>query len=214
VISARSAAWYKYPAAFAWRYSKPPVERTPPPVGTPSHIRDDDMRVQQRVARPRRPMLEPRRTESFPAIRGLSSSATPNPARVALEVSKCLLNRGAVRRTQLTDDRAVRNAKQHADGLRGAERQVESRNGLGRHRLAQPLSGRRIPALEQPDDLDLLDVAVQAECPGAVAVPLTRRLAFTGVVVLRAARDLVDVATPGSRAGGKLSDGEHRRLSC
>ncbi len=158
-------------------------------------------------------MLEPRRDEAFPAVRGLAASATPDPARVALEVSQCLLNRSAVRRTKLTDDRAIRNAKQHADGLRGAERQVESRNGLGLHWLAQQLPGRRIPALEQPDDLDLLDVAVQAQRIGAATVPLPRRLAFTGVVVLRATRDLVDVVTPGSWACGQLSDGEHHQLS-
>jgi hypothetical protein len=119
---------------------QPPIERTPAPVGSASGVRHDDMRVQQRVARARRSMLEPCRHEPVTTVRDHATGTTPDPARLALQVLQGLLYRGGVCRSELACDRAVSDREQHADRLWGTERQVESGDRTGRQRLAQQVT--------------------------------------------------------------------------
>jgi hypothetical protein len=94
-------------------------------------VRDDDVRVQERIARARGPVPERCGDEPPPRHTDRTARASPRHARFALEVRQRLDDCHLMCPDDLRDDAGLGDREQDADALGRAERQVEAGDGVG-----------------------------------------------------------------------------------
>jgi hypothetical protein len=172
---------------------QPPVERRPAPVRTTRHVAHNDVRVKERVARPRRAMPKRRGNEPLTADVLMAPAAAPRETRPVLEIAQRPLDRDVVSLTHLPRDLRIAGAPQDAHALRRAERQIETGDRSLAHRLAQFLATARVARLQQPRQSLVLDAASETHRRAAAAGPLAGRFPLAGVVILAALRHLLEV---------------------
>ena len=130
------------------RIDPPPIERRPAPVRTEREVRDQDVRVELRIAGPRRPM--PERGRDQPAARDPvdTAGAAASHRGLPLHVAEGVRNRDAVRRLDRPPHRLIADAEENAHALRRRERQIEPRDSRRRSsgRAAPRSPGARRPA--------------------------------------------------------------------
>ena len=165
------------------RIQPPPVERRPAAVGAEREVGDQDVRVQLRVAGPRRPMPERRRDQPTPGHGMNATGTTPRHRGMPLDVAERIRNGAIVRAPDRTTHPIVTNAEQHAHALRSRERQVEARHATLRAPPEQ-LPGPRMRAVEDPPQRIVADLAVEAQQPRGRTHPDAARLRPAQVVVL------------------------------
>ena len=122
---------------------------------THAEIRDQDVRVQLRIAGPRRPMPERRRHEPGRLLDDRAAVPAPNRRRRPLEIPDRLAHRDVVSRPNAPAQLVVAEPEQHADALRRRERQIEPgdpRAARRRPQLRRRPAGRalRAPAAARP----------------------------------------------------------------
>jgi hypothetical protein len=185
------------------------MQRRPPPVVGARRVRDDDVRVEQRVAGARRAMTERGADEPVPLHDDRAALAAARPACLALHVRHRLRDRGIVSDDDLARHRRIGDAEEDTHALRGAERQIKAGDGPLGQGSSEQLAGRRVASLEQPDDSFRADFARQAERRSAAAHPHAGCFALARVVVLAALRDPIDVIAAGARPRSVLADVQH-----
>ncbi len=102
----------------------------------PGHVRHHDMGVQQRIARPARPMIKRRRNHPI-GLRQVAALLTreTGPHRPILEIPDHLVHRLRVRTTKLSPYTRLRKCPEHAHALRRPQRHVIPRPRLARSPL-------------------------------------------------------------------------------
>ena len=128
----------------------------------------------------------------------------PAAARLPLQVPQRLRQRRVVAGAQLGHDAGRRDRPQHADRLRRPEGQVEPGDTVHAW-LADAGAG------EQVDEVVAVDLAAPLQQPCPDADPAAGLLTLTGVVVLAAPCDLIEVVRRRGRPGQDLPDAQHRR---
>ena len=161
------------------------VERRPAPVGAEHDVGDEHVRVELRIAGPRRPMPERRRDQ--PAARNHVDAARPAARHAGrpLDVAERLGDRPIVRVTDRAAQLVVADPEQHADALRRRERQVEPRNPPV-HDPPERRAAARMLAGEHAIEADRIDRPDEPERPPAVSDPDPGRFRPAEVVVLDA----------------------------
>ena len=137
--------------------------------------------------------------------------AAARPARLALQISQCRLDRPLVRLKQRRSRGLIGDREQHANGLRSRERQIERRNGRARAHRTQDRPIDRISAAHQRHELVAFNLSTQPENASATPAPQARSLAPTGIVVLDSRRDLLLVVLQPLAARAQLADRQHKR---
>jgi hypothetical protein len=167
------------------RIDPPPIERPPPPIRSENQVRDEDMRMQLRIASPRSPMPEGRGDQPTSADRHCPAGTTPSHRGHALDIRErlehCLIVRALNRGARLV----IANAEQHAHALRSRERQVKPRHPPRDH-PPKRLTARRSAPAQHPVELQRIDRPVEPERPGPVTNPHPRSLRAAKVVILDA----------------------------
>ena len=180
------------------------VECAPLTVRTASHVRDDHVRVQVRILRPRRPMLIRGRDEPRPRLAQNPVLAPTRDARLPLEIGERRLPGRKMRLVDRVPDirPSERVEKAHALGRR--EDKVVARDRRQRLHRHVPLAGQGIDPLDadlplrrmrtehsgadrmtttdQPPKLTLPNHTLQPEPDRTGAGPDARRLALARVV--------------------------------
>ena len=138
-----------------------------------------------------------------------AASAAPHHACLSLQVHERLADGDLVTVTYLRRELLITDPEQDAHALRGPEGQVEPGDVTGLERTAEDLTGPGVLTGEHPQQLLILDLAVEPKPAAAGADPAAGRFPLTGVVVLPALRHLVDVVAPRIGARSELSNREH-----
>ena len=172
------------------------VERGPASIVGLNEIRDDHVRVQLRIARARSAMHERGGDQPVSADADASGRTAPPHGGVALEVPERILDGGVVRSSDGATERTLADTEQHADALRGRERDVESRNSRGRV-TAKRLAALRIAAVQHALKRFAPNASRHAEPAAARADPSPVRFGSVEVVVLDAAGDARRAVDPG-----------------
>lgn len=147
------------------------VERGPAPVRALSHVRDHDVRVQQRIPGARRAMLERRRHEAAALYDRRAATAASRLTSLALEIAERLADRGPMRRADGLHDCLVGDREHDAHALWSSESQVEAGHGAEPEPLPEREARRRVLAAQQPQDSLLADLAAETERGRAGADP-------------------------------------------
>jgi hypothetical protein len=105
-------------------------------------VADDDVGVQQRVARARRAVTERGGDEPSTAHGDSAAMVAPHSARLALEIGHRFHDRGLVRPDDLSRHIGLRDAEEDAHALRRLEGQVEAGDRALRQRRAQRTAPR------------------------------------------------------------------------
>jgi hypothetical protein len=104
----------------------PPIQRRPAAVDPASEVRDEDVRVQLRIAGARRPM--PKRSSHQPRclLHDRPTMPTPNRSGRSLQVNDGLPNGDVVCCSHLPAQLIVAHPEEDADALRRREGQIEA----------------------------------------------------------------------------------------
>ncbi len=123
------------------------VQRSPPLVGPPCHVRHKNMGVEMRVAGPAAAM--PERGCDEPVTDNLvdAVSAAPRPTRGAFQIAQRRANGSVVRGTDLCRHIEAAEAEQDRHRLRRLEREIEPRDVICPD-PTQPDTGLRVTALK------------------------------------------------------------------
>jgi hypothetical protein len=146
------------------------VQGCPATVRPLDAVGDHQVGVQQRVALPRRPMVEPHRQHTLSGHVLDAAVATPSP-KVSVQVGHRLPDTGVVGVQHRPAGHRITQAVEHRHALGGAQDHVEGGHGALAVGAAEELAGVGLAALEHPPEPGHRCFALQAEGPGAGAVP-------------------------------------------
>ena len=186
------------------REQRPAIEGRLAPLGR-GPIRDDSVGVQLRIARRELRWRNSATVSPSPRMNADAVAAPAGPARLTLDVAERVENRRVMRASRTARDSwSSPTPIEDRNGLGGRERQV-----VGKDRPVAVTCAR----VEHLQERVVLDTTRQSACLGAPAGPPSRSLTGTGVVVLAAGRDRVEVVAGIAIARADLSDGEHQAIS-
>ena len=167
--------------------------------GCPGRVGDDRVGVQVGVAGSGGAMAEGRDGEPFAREAVPASASAARPGGVAFDVVEGLSDGFVVRIAELRGEGLVADAEEDGDGLRCGEGEVVAQDGLAVGRVG----------LQRAEELVVADNAREALLGGAGPVPAAWRLSGSGVVVLGALGDRLDVVRGVRLAAADLPDAEH-----
>jgi hypothetical protein len=175
------------------------VQRAPLPIRPQGPIGDDQMGVQQRVARPGGAVREPHRQQAL-ALHMLGPMPPGARADLLVKVGDRRANARLMRGRHLPRRLRVPQAIQDRHVLMRAEHQVPGGHGIGAGGAAELLAGAGIAPGEQVLEGLRRTLPVQAQRAGAATMEHPRGLALAGQVLLAVAGDLAGVvARPAGR---------------
>jgi hypothetical protein len=168
------------------------VQRRPAPVRTLGAVGDHQVGVQQRVALPGRPMVEPDRKQPLSG-HVLDAAVATAGADVGVQVGDRLADAGVVGVQDRPAGRGVAEAVQERDALGGAQHHVEGGDGTLAVGAAEELAGVGVAAVEySPEAVDRC-FALQPEQGRGLAVPAAWGLTVAGQVLLVVGGELTGV---------------------
>jgi hypothetical protein len=167
------------------------IQRGPATIRPLHPVRHDHVGVQQRVARPRRAVVEPDRDQLATSDMVVPAMAAAG-ADVRLEIAERLLGRLLVG-VQHTGDLGVAQAVQQRHALGRAEHHIEGRHAPVTVGAAEQGAGVGVAAMEHVYERLGGGGAVLAKRGGALAEPAARGLAVAGEVLFAVVGDLAEI---------------------
>jgi hypothetical protein len=182
----------------------PAVQGRPASVRTLDAIGDDQMSVQQRVALPGGPVVEPDRQHPLSGHMLDTAMAAAGP-QVLVQIGDRLSQPRVMRGQHRSSGGRVTQPIQDGDALGRPQHDVEGGHGVAAMGAAEQLAGGGVPALEHSLEPARRCFALQPQAAGTGAIPpawgltVARQVLLvvggqlTGVVLLPADRELGDV---------------------
>jgi hypothetical protein len=125
----------------------PAVQRRPASVRTLDAVGHHQMGMQQRIALPGRPMVEPDRQQPL-AGHVLDTAMAAAGAQVLVQVADRLADTGVMRRQDRPASGRVTQAVEDRDALGRPQDHIKAWHGVAAMRAAEQLPGRGVSALE------------------------------------------------------------------